>query len=53
MGVISLKIFRVDYLKYDNCHNEMIPAKVRYPIMRNALNATKRPIYFSMCEWGR
>lgn len=21
--------------------------------MRDALNATKRPIYFSMCEWGR
>lgn len=21
--------------------------------MRNALNETGRPIYFSMCEWGR
>ena len=43
----------VDYLKYDNCHNEMIPAKSRYPFMRDALNSTGRPIYFSMCEWGR
>lgn len=29
---------RVDYLKYDNCHNEHIPPKSRYPMMRNALN---------------
>jgi alpha-galactosidase len=31
----------------------MIPAKVRYPVMRDALNGTGRHIYFSMCEWGR
>jgi len=43
---------RVDYLKYDNCHNEMIPAKFRYPLMRDALNASGRHIFFSMCEWG-
>lgn len=43
----------VDYLKYDNCHNEGIPATYRYPLMRDALNETGRPIYFSMCEWGR
>jgi alpha-galactosidase len=24
----------------------------RYPIMRDALNATGRPIFYSMCEWG-
>ena len=24
----------------------------RYPAMRDALNATGRPIFFSMCEWG-
>ena len=52
-GSNIFKYIRVDYLKYDNCHNQGIPAKVRYPIMRDALNATKRPIYFSMCEWGR
>ena len=43
---------RVDYLKYDNCHNEMIPAKFRYPLMRDALNQSGRHIFFSMCEWG-
>jgi len=42
----------VDYLKYDNCNNEGIPEQTRYPIMRDALNATGRPIFFSMCEWG-
>jgi len=42
----------VDYLKYDNCNNENIKPEVRYPVMRDALNATGRPILFSMCEWG-
>lgn len=45
--------WKVDYLKYDNCHNEGLSPKFRYPLMRNALNETGRPIYFSMCEWGR
>ena len=43
----------VDYLKYDNCHNKRISGKIRYPAMRDALNATGRPIYYSMCNWGR
>ena len=25
---------------------------MRYQRMRDALNKTGRPIYFSMCEWG-
>jgi len=43
----------VDYLKYDNCDNTaaMLPQQ-RYPVMRDALNKTGRPILFSMCEWG-
>ncbi|XP_004364049.1 alpha-galactosidase [Capsaspora owczarzaki ATCC 30864] len=43
----------VDYLKYDNCNapSDQTP-EVRYPVMRDALNATGRPIFFSMCEWG-
>lgn len=44
--------WQVDYLKYDNCYDESIPPKKRYPVMRDALNKTGRPIYFSMCEWG-
>lgn len=42
----------VDYLKYDNCNNEGSKPEVRYPVMRDALNKTGRPIFFSMCEWG-
>ncbi|CAF1278050.1 unnamed protein product [Didymodactylos carnosus] len=42
----------VDYLKYDNCNAEHIVPMLRYPIMRDALNKTGRPIFYSMCEWG-
>jgi alpha-galactosidase len=42
----------IDYLKYDNCYNEAIPSIDRYPKMRDALNATKRPIFYSLCQWG-
>ncbi|MGD8497025.1 MAG: alpha-galactosidase, partial [Gemmatimonadales bacterium] len=42
----------VDYLKYDNCNNEGRPAIERYTKMRDALRATGRPIFFSICEWG-
>ncbi len=43
----------VDFLKYDNCNNEGIPPEKRYPIMRDALNKTGRPIFYSLCEWGQ
>ncbi len=39
----------VDYLKYDNCFNDGTIPEVRYPVMRDALNATGRPIFYSMC----
>ncbi|WP_158879458.1 NPCBM/NEW2 domain-containing protein [Amycolatopsis anabasis] len=42
----------VDYLKYDNCNNQGVDAKQRYPKMRDALKNTGRPIVFSICEWG-
>lgn len=42
----------VDYLKYDNCYNDNISPLTRYPVMRDALNATNRKIFYSMCEWG-
>jgi len=43
----------VDYLKYDNCYapTNLLP-QVRFATMRDALNATGRPILYSMCEWG-
>lgn len=43
----------VDYLKYDNCFvepgDDVVP---RFTAMRDALNATGRPILYAMCEWG-
>ncbi|WP_250623337.1 glycoside hydrolase family 27 protein [Pinirhizobacter soli] len=42
----------VDYLKYDNCNNNKVDAHKRYLDMANALRATHRQIFFSMCEWG-
>mmetsp|Transcript_3634 Transcript_3634/g.2691 ORF Transcript_3634/g.2691 Transcript_3634/m.2691 type:complete len:224 (+) Transcript_3634:281-952(+) len=42
----------VDYLKYDNCFNEGREDKLRYERMRDALNATGRPIFYSICNWG-
>ena len=43
----------VDYLKYDNCDNTGLPALQRYPPMRDALNATGHPIFYSICNWGQ
>jgi alpha-galactosidase len=42
----------VDYLKYDNCNNQGVDAVKRYTAMRDALQATGRPILYSLCEWG-
>lgn len=42
----------VDYLKYDWCYTEGLCAEGAYLTMRNALYAAKRPIVFSICEWG-
>ncbi|MFF2008611.1 NPCBM/NEW2 domain-containing protein [Streptomyces sp. NPDC058195] len=43
----------IDYLKYDNCNNQGVDAKKRYTTMRDALEATGRPIVYSICEWGQ
>ena len=45
--------WEVDYLKYDNCYNNGISSLIRYPKMRDALNKTNRPIFYSLCQWGR
>ena len=47
----------VDYLKYDNCYNEGQSGTPqisynRYKAMSDALNATGRPILYSLCNWG-
>jgi len=44
--------WKIDYLKYDNCYNEGLSNFIRYPKMRDALNSTGRPIYYSLCQWG-
>lgn len=45
-------LWGVDYLKYDWCFTSNANAKGSYTLMRNALAAAGRPIFFSMCEWG-
>lgn len=53
----SLAAWGVDYFKYDNCYNmgRMGSPSVsfqRYKTMWDALNATGRPIVYSLCNWG-
>ncbi|KAL9224371.1 hypothetical protein vseg_000408 [Gypsophila vaccaria] len=43
----------VDYLKYDNCFNNGISPKDRYPKMSTALQKYGKEIFFSLCEWGQ
>lgn len=42
----------VDYLKYDWCDTDGLNAEAAYITMRDALYAAKRPVVFSLCEWG-
>jgi alpha-galactosidase len=42
----------VDYLKYDWCDHGTGDARQLYSTMRDALYAAKRPVLFSLCEWG-
>jgi len=53
MDAMSYSSWNVDYLKYDNCYAPVsLMPQQRYAAMRDALNATGRPILYSMCEWG-
>ena len=36
----------------DSLQHVRSAVQVRYPVMRDALNATGRPIFISICEWG-
>ena len=42
----------VDYLKYDWCNSTTQDAPSSYALMRQALDASGRPIVLSICEWG-
>ena len=45
--------WRIDYLKYDSClYNAGVASRARYLAMGRALNATGRPILYSLCNWG-
>lgn len=53
----SFASWDVDYLKYDNCfHRGRFGYPEisfnRYNVMWKALNATGRPILYSLCSWG-
>lgn len=49
----SFASWEVDFLKYDNCWAPASDWVIdRYTAMHDALNATGRPIYYSMCDWG-
>ena len=42
----------IDYLKYAFCYNDYSDSKSSYIKMRDALNNTGRPIFYSLCSWG-
>ncbi len=42
----------VDYVKVDWCNSQGINAPAQYAKIRDALEASGRPIVFSICEWG-
>jgi alpha-galactosidase len=42
----------IDYLKFDWCYADSLNAVEAYTTMSKALLAAKRPIVFSLCEWG-
>lgn len=42
----------VDYLKYDWCNATTQDARASYALIREALDASGRPIVLSICEWG-
>jgi alpha-galactosidase len=43
----------VDYLKYDWCDTTTQDAQASYALIREALDASGRPIVLSICEWGK
>ena len=45
----------VDYVKYDFCNMEGVtePPRHYYELMRDALNASGRPMIFSIASWGK
>lgn len=48
----SFASWGVDYLKYDNCSADAGIIEQQYQTMSMALQATSRPIVFSICAWN-
>jgi alpha-galactosidase len=42
----------IDYLKYDWCNTGNLNGEEAYKTISAAIEATKRPIVLSICEWG-
>ena len=42
----------IDYLKFDWCYSDGETQKEAYTTMSKAIKAARRPIIFSLCEWG-
>lgn len=43
----------IDLLKYDDCGDHQgLSELARYTAMRDALEATGRPIFYALCNWG-
>ena len=42
----------IDYLKFDWCSSDGQNAKESYTTMSKAIAVAKRPVIFSLCEWG-
>ncbi len=42
----------IDYLKFDWCYADSLNAVEAYTTMSKALLAARRPVVFSLCEWG-
>jgi len=43
----------VDYVKVDWCFTDGLDPRLRYAVMRDALNASGRRIVHSICNWGQ
>ncbi|KAF4626266.1 hypothetical protein G7Y89_g11892 [Cudoniella acicularis] len=49
----TLAEWGVDYWKYDNCNTPSGNSSGRFMTMRDALEGARRPILYSLCQWGR
>jgi hypothetical protein len=51
-GFLGLFFFLSLLISFSPFFSPQGPPQSRYPVMRDALNATGRPIFFAACEWA-